>query len=74
MLIIIAVGIIITFSPVFEVGVVGDSFISFYIFQYALSLIENWEKLNLPIPDGLRRYLDEKNEKLNDFEEYNRRK
>lgn len=62
MLILITISILTMFAPLFELGVVANTFIGFYIFQYGLSIVENWEAIGLPVPGWVKRHI--KNKKM----------
>lgn len=36
---------------------VGDTFVTFYIVTYAVSIIENLGQMGLPLPDWLTKYI-----------------
>lgn len=48
------------FAPLFELGVVANTFIGFYIFQYGLSIVENWEAIGLPVPEWVKQHIKNK--------------
>ena len=42
------------FAPLFELKTEANIFICFYIFQYGLSVTENWEAIGLPVPEWVK--------------------
>lgn len=35
----------------------ADTFVTFYVLFYAVSIIENWGQMGLPLPDWLKKYI-----------------
>lgn len=60
MLVLITISILAMFAPLFELGVVANTFIGFYIFQYGLSIVENWEAIGLPVPEWVKQHIKNK--------------
>lgn len=60
MLVLITISILTMFAPLFELGVVANTFIGFYIFQYGLSIVENWEAIGLPVPGWVKQHIKNK--------------
>lgn len=57
--------ILITFClPIFNLGYINNSLITFFILQYLVSIMENWVQLNLPIPKVLYKMIKEKSDKI----------
>lgn len=73
MLVIITIGIVIMFTPALGLGILGDTFVVFYIIQYAISMVESFERLGLPVPKGLKKFLKDKQEEEN-YGKYNKHK
>lgn len=57
--------VILTLYPMLDangMSKAGDTFISFYILYYAVSIVENWGQMGLPLPSWVKPYIY----KLND--------
>lgn len=52
------------FAPVVQLQVVANTIIGFYIFQYGLSIVENWEAIGLPVPNWLKMHIKNKKKQL----------
>lgn len=35
----------------------ADTFVTFYVLFYAVSIVENWGQMGLPVPDWLKKYI-----------------
>lgn len=68
MLIVVTLGVITGFAPLVELGIVANGFIMFYLFQYGVSIVENWEAVGLPVPSGLKKFLDKRKKELDERE------
>lgn len=68
MLVLITISILTMFAPVFELGVVANTFIGFYIFQYGLSVVENWEAIGLPVPRWVKSHIKNKKKQYDEGE------
>ena len=66
MLILISISVLTIFAPLFELGVISNAFIAFYIFQYSLSIVENWEAIGLPVPQWVKERINNKKLELNE--------
>lgn len=66
MLVLISISVLTIFAPLFELGVIANTFIGFYIFQYGLSIIENWEAIGLPVPKWVKERMDNKKLEYNE--------
>lgn len=66
MLILISISVLTIFAPLFELGVIANSFIAFYIFQYGLSIVENWQAIGLPVPNWVKERMNNKKLELNE--------
>ena len=52
--------VILTLYPMLEVNEMrnaGDTFVSFYILYYAVSILENWGQMGLPLPNWVKPYI-----------------
>lgn len=52
--------VILTLYPMLDVngmGNAGDAFVGFYILYYAVSIIENWGQMGLPLPSWVKPYI-----------------
>lgn len=52
--------VILTLYPMLDVNgmsKLGNTFISFYILYYALSIVENWGQMGLPLPNWVKPYI-----------------
>lgn len=52
--------VILTLYPMLDangMGKAGDTFISFYILYYAVSIVENWGQMGLPLPSWVKPYI-----------------
>ena len=72
MLVLITISILVMFAPLFELGVLANTLIGFYIFQYGLSVSENWEAIGLPLPKWVKDRMENKKREYdeNDFNQY----
>lgn len=68
MLILISISILTIFAPLFELGVIANTFIAFYIFQYGLSVVENWEAIGLPVPKWVKSHMMNKKKEYDDHD------
>ena len=66
MLILISISVLTIFAPLFELGVIANTFIAFYIFQYGLSIVENWEAIGLPVPQWVKERMNNKKLEYNE--------
>lgn len=66
MLVLISISILTIFAPLFELGVIANTFIAFYIFQYGLSIVENWEAIGLPVPQWVKERMNNKKLEYNE--------
>ena len=66
MLVLISISVLTIFAPLFELGVIANTFIGFYIFQYGLSIVENWEAIGLPVPKWVKERMDNKKLEYNE--------
>ena len=66
MLILISISVLAIFAPLFELEVIANSFIAFYIFQYGLSIVENWQAIGLPVPQWVKERMNNKKMELNE--------
>lgn len=66
MLVLISISVLTIFAPLFELGVIANTFIAFYIFQYGLSIVENWEAIGLPVPKWVKERMDNKKLEYNE--------
>lgn len=66
MLILISISVLTIFAPLFELGVIANSFIAFYIFQYGLSIVENWQAIGLPVPQWVKERMNNKKMELDE--------
>lgn len=66
MLILISISILTIFAPLFDLVLVANAFIGFYIFQYGLSIVENWEAIGLPVPNWVKERMNNKKLELNE--------
>lgn len=64
MLIIITLTVLVIFAPLVQLQVVANTIIGFYIFQYGLSIVENWEAIGLPVPTWLKIHIKNTKKKL----------
>lgn len=64
MLIIVTLSVIVLFAPAFDLKVVANTIIGFYTFQYALSIVENWEAIGLPVPKWVKSHIKNKKKQL----------
>jgi len=53
-------------APLYGVEEYAKMLVLFYCLQYALSIVENWVLIGLPIPKFLYQILDKMNKKFND--------
>ena len=60
MLILISISVLTIFAPLFDLVLVSNAFIGFYIFQYGLSIVENWEAIGLPVPEWVKERMNNK--------------
>ena len=60
MLILISISVLTIFAPLFDLVFVSNAFIGFYIFQYGLSIVENWEAIGLPVPEWVKERMNNK--------------
>ena len=52
--------VILTLYPMLDVngmGNAGDAFVSFYVLYYAVSILENWGQMGLPLPSWIKPYI-----------------
>lgn len=52
--------VILTLYPMLDangMGHAGDAFVSFYVLYYAVSILENWGQMGLPLPDRVKQYI-----------------
>ena len=52
--------VILTLYPMLELNGMknaADTFVGFYIMFYAVSIIENWGQMGLPLPEWLKKYI-----------------
>ncbi|MCC4352318.1 phage holin family protein [Limosilactobacillus reuteri] len=52
--------VILTLYPMLELNGMknaADTFIGFYIMFYAVSIVENWGQMGLPVPEWLKKYI-----------------
>lgn len=52
--------VILTLYPMLDVngmGSAGDAFVSFYVLYYAVSILENWGQMGLPLPRWVKPYI-----------------
>lgn len=54
------------FAPLYGVEEFARMLILFYCLQYALSIVENWVLIGLPVPDFLYQMLDKVSKKFDD--------
>ena len=66
MLILISISVLTIFAPLFDLVLVSNAFIGFYIFQYGLSIVENWEAIGLPVPKWVKERMNNKKMELNE--------
>lgn len=66
MLVLISISVLTIFAPLFELGVIANTFIAFYIFQYGLSIVENWEAIGLPVPQWVKERINNKKLEYNE--------
>ena len=66
MLILISISVLTIFAPLFDLVLVSNAFIGFYIFQYGLSIVENWEAIGLPVPKWVKERMNNKKLELNE--------
>lgn len=66
MLVLISISVLTIFAPLFELAVVANTFIAFYIFQYGLSIVENWEAIGLPVPQWVKERMNNKKLEYNE--------
>lgn len=66
MLILISISVLAIFAPLFDLVLVSNAFIGFYIFQYGLSIVENWEAIGLPVPKWVKERMNNKKMELNE--------
>lgn len=66
MLVLISISVLTIFAPLFELGVIANTFIAFYIFQYGLSIVENWEAIGLPVPQWVKERMNNKKLEYNE--------
>ena len=66
MLILISISVLTIFAPLFDLVLVSNAFIGFYIFQYGLSIVENWEAIGLPVPNWVKERMNNKKLELNE--------
>jgi toxin secretion/phage lysis holin len=74
-LILISIAILILFAPLFKLETEANIFTGFYLFQYGLSVIENWEAIGLPVPKWVKDRMENKKREYdeNDFNKYQRK-
>lgn len=74
-LIFISITILIMFAPLFKLETEANILTGFYLFQYGLSIIENWEAIGLPVPQWVKDRMSNKKREYdeNDFNEYQRK-
>ena len=65
-LVMVTMATISLFAPIYGVSEYATLLISFYCLQYALSIIENWVAIGLPIPAFLYQMLDKVSKKFDD--------
>lgn len=53
-------------APLYEVEEFARMLVLFYCLQYALSIVENWVLIGLPVPDFLYQMLDKVSKKFDD--------
>lgn len=63
-LIIITLTVLVMFAPLVQLQVIANTIIGFYIFQYGLSIVENWEAIGLPVPTWLKIHIKNKKKQL----------
>ena len=66
MLILISISVLAIFAPLFDLVLVANAFIGFYIFQYGLSIVENWQAIGLPVPNWVKERMNNKKMELNE--------
>ena len=66
MLILISISVLTIFAPLFDLVLVSNAFIGFYIFQYGLSIVENWEAIGLPVPNWVKERMNNKKLELDE--------
>ena len=66
MLILISISVLTIFAPLFDLVLVSNAFIGFYIFQYGLSIVENWEAIGLPVPKWVKERMNNKKLELDE--------
>lgn len=52
--------VILTLYPMLDangMGNAGDAFVMFYILYYAVSILENWGQMGLPLPSWVKQYI-----------------
>lgn len=52
--------VVLTLYPMLELNGMkhaADTFVGFYIVFYAVSIIENWGQMGLPVPEWLKKYI-----------------
>ena len=74
-LILISIAILILFAPMFKLETEANIFTGFYLFQYGLSVIENWEAIGLPVPEWVKERMTNKKKEYdeNGFNECQRK-
>lgn len=63
-LIIITLTVLVVFAPLVQLQVLANTLVGFYIFQYGLSIVENWEAIGLPVPTWLKIHIKNKKKQL----------
>ena len=61
--------IVLTLYPMLDINGMknaGDTFVMFYVFFYAVSIIENCGQMGLPIPEWLEKYVYKLSDEYND--------
>ena len=56
-------------APIYGVAEYATLLISFYCLQYALSILENWVAIGLPVPAFLYKMLDKMGKKFEDIDD-----
>lgn len=64
LLVVMLVVITVPYLELIDLGYVADGFVMYYIVFYAISIIENWEQMNIPFPTKLKKILMKKQEEL----------
>lgn len=65
-LVFISIVILVTFAPMFKLETEVDILTCFYLFQYGLSIIENWEAIGLPVPGWVKDFMSNKKREYDD--------